>query len=75
MSSTNRHVDDGGGDALEPAPLCYEKPLGPSRYTGDVTQRGSDDTQEMDRSSPVPSSGIRAESDRHNVDTGPEDLP
>jgi hypothetical protein len=49
------HVEDGGGDALEPAPLCCEQPLGPSRYTGDATQRSSDDDQDMDRSSPVQS--------------------
>jgi hypothetical protein len=69
------HVEDGGGVALEPAPLCCEKPLGPSRDTGDATQRSSDDDQGMDRSSPVQSSGPRAESDSHNVDTGSESLP
>jgi hypothetical protein len=65
------HVEDGGGVALEPAPLCCEKPLGPSRYTGDATQRSSD--QGMDRSSPLQSLVSRAGSDSHNVDTGPED--
>jgi hypothetical protein len=101
------HVVDGGGVALEPTPLCCEKPLGPSRYTGDAPQRrpkhgphesfrtweikmkpeeieeamkiasfeGSITFPEEDRSSPLQSSGIRAESDRHNVDTGSEDLP
>jgi hypothetical protein len=47
------HVEDGGGDALEPASLCCEKPLGQSRYTGDATQRSPD--QGMDRSSPAQS--------------------
>jgi hypothetical protein len=65
------HVEDGGGDALEPASLCCEKPLGPSRYTGDTTQRSSD--QDMDRSSPAQSTVSPAESDRHNVDTDSED--
>jgi hypothetical protein len=32
------HVDDGGGIALDPSSLCCEKPLGPSRYTGNATQ-------------------------------------
>jgi hypothetical protein len=65
------HVEDGGGVALEPASLCCEKPLGPSRYTGDATQRCSD--QGMDRSSPLQSTVSLAESDSHNVDTGSED--
>jgi hypothetical protein len=64
------HVEDGGGVALEPAPLCCEKPLGPSRYTGDATQRSSD--QEMDRSSPEQSSEAASDQDVHNVDTWPE---
>jgi hypothetical protein len=33
------HVVAGGGVALEPTPLCCERPLGPSRYTGDAPQR------------------------------------
>jgi hypothetical protein len=33
------HVVVGGGVALEPTLLCCEKPLGPSRYTGDAPQR------------------------------------
>jgi hypothetical protein len=66
------HVVDGGGDAPEPAPLCCEKPFGPSRCTGDATQRSS---QDMDRSSPVQFSDTRAESDRHNVDTDLEGYP
>jgi hypothetical protein len=65
------HVEDGGGDALEPASLCCEKPLGSSRYTGDATQRSFD--QGMDRSSPVQSTVSPAESDSHNVDTDSED--
>jgi hypothetical protein len=66
------HVEDGGGDALEPAPFCCEKPLGPSRYTGDATKRGS---QDKDRSSPAQSLETRAELDRHNVDTNSEGFP
>jgi hypothetical protein len=69
------HVDDGGGVALDPSPLCCEKPLGPSRYTGDATQRSSEDSQEVDRSSPVQCPGSRAELDSHNVDTDSEGLP
>jgi hypothetical protein len=65
------HVEAGGGDALEPASLCCEKHLGPSRYTGDATQRSSE--QGMDRSSPEQSTVSRAESERHNVDTDSED--
>jgi hypothetical protein len=33
------HVVEGGGVALEPTPLCCEKPLGPSRHTGDAPHR------------------------------------
>jgi hypothetical protein len=101
------HVVAGGGVALEPTPLCCEKPLGPSRYTGDAPQRrpkhglheslgsgnilrseeeiekamkeawfeGHISFPREDRSSPVQFLGIRAESDRHNVDTDSEDLP
>jgi hypothetical protein len=65
------HVEDGGCDALEPASLCCEKPSGPSRYTGDATQRSS--KQGMDRSSPLQSTVSPTESDSHNVDTGSED--
>jgi hypothetical protein len=65
------HVEDRGGDALEPASLCCEKPLGPSRYTGDATQRSSD--QGMDRSSPAQSTDSPAESGSHNVGTDSED--
>jgi hypothetical protein len=65
------HVEEGGGDALEPASLCCEKPLGPSRYTGDATQRSSD--QGRDRSSPGQSTVSPAKSDSHNVGTGSED--
>jgi hypothetical protein len=65
------HVEDGGGDALEPAPMCCENPLGPSPYTGDATQRSPD--QGMDRSSPLQSTVSPAESDSHNVDTDSED--
>jgi hypothetical protein len=61
------HVVDGGGDALEPASLCCEKPLGPSRCTGDATQRSSE--LGMDRSSPAQSSGFAPAQDVHNVDT------
>jgi hypothetical protein len=67
------HVVEGGGDALEPASLCCEKPSGPSRYTGDATQRSSD--LGMDRSSPLQDLGARAGSDRHNVGTDPEGFP
>jgi hypothetical protein len=69
------HVVVGGGVALEPTSLYCEKPLGPSRYTGDATQRSSDDSQKVDRSSPIQCSGSRAESDRHNVDTDSEGFP
>jgi hypothetical protein len=105
------HVVAGGGVALEPTPLCCEKPLGPSRYTGDAPQRrpkygphefltsrpvpkdhgefelylekaekeafrcGPITFPEEDRSSPVQSSGPRAESDSHNVGTDSERLP
>jgi hypothetical protein len=48
-----------------------EKPLGPSRYTGDATQRSSD--QGMDRSSPLQFTVCLAESDSHNVGTDSED--
>jgi hypothetical protein len=65
------HVEDGGGDALEPASLYCEKPFGPSRYTGDATQRSFD--QGMDRGSPVQSTVSPAESDSHNVGTDSED--
>jgi hypothetical protein len=43
------HVDDGGGDALEPIPMKSERTYGPSRGTGDALQMES---QDMDRSSP-----------------------
>jgi hypothetical protein len=66
------HVEDGGGVALEPVPLCCEKPLGPSRYTGDATQRKSKKVKGMDRSSPIQISVSRAGSDSHNVGTDPE---
>jgi hypothetical protein len=66
------HVEDGGGDAPEPASLCCENPLGPSRYTGDAAQRSS---QDMDRSSPAQFLEARSELDRHNVDTNSEGFP
>jgi hypothetical protein len=61
-----RHVEDGGGDASEPSPLRSEKPLGPSRYTGDAAQRSS---QDKDRGSPAQSPGFAPIQDGHNVDT------
>jgi hypothetical protein len=61
------HVVDGDGDAPEPASSCCEKPLGPSRCTGDAAQRSS--KSGMDRSSPAQSSGFAPAQDVHNVDT------
>jgi hypothetical protein len=60
------HVDDGGGIALDPSSLRCEKPLGPSRYTGDATQRSSEDSQGMDRSS----SGTEGFASARNVQDG-----